>query len=85
MGRIHREFRKFWMISSNLIKSDDELMIEIGKIIYYKRELQGDSTESKISNLTLISQRNWRSKWDEISEIVNHKINENLNKIKLNS
>ena len=30
-GRIHREIRKFMMISSNLIKSDDEFMIEIGK------------------------------------------------------
>ena len=31
MGRIHREIRKFMMISLNLIKSDDELMIEIGE------------------------------------------------------
>ena len=30
-GRIHREVRKFMMISSNFIKSDDELMIEIGE------------------------------------------------------
>ena len=30
-GRIHREIGKFMMISSNLIKSDDELMIEIGE------------------------------------------------------
>ena len=30
-GRIHQELRKFMMISSNSIKSDDELMIEIGK------------------------------------------------------
>ena len=30
-GRIHREIRKFMMISSKLIKSDDELMIEIGE------------------------------------------------------
>ena len=30
-GRIHMEMRKFMMISSNLIKSDDELMIEIGE------------------------------------------------------
>ena len=30
-GRIHREIRKFMMISLNLIKSDNELMIEIGK------------------------------------------------------
>ena len=30
-GRIHRELRKFMMITSNLIKSGDELMIEIGE------------------------------------------------------
>ena len=30
-GRIHRELGKFFMISSNLIKSDDESVIEIGK------------------------------------------------------
>ena len=29
MGRIHRELGKFLMIFSNLIKSDDESMIEI--------------------------------------------------------
>ena len=28
-GRIHKEIRKFMIISSNLIKLDDELMIEI--------------------------------------------------------
>ena len=28
-GRIHRELGKFMMVSSNLIKSDDESMIEI--------------------------------------------------------
>ena len=28
-GRIHREIRKFMMISSKLIKSDDESMVEI--------------------------------------------------------
>ena len=28
-GRIHKKIRKFMMISSNLIKSDNELMIEI--------------------------------------------------------
>ena len=31
-GRIHRELGKFLMISSNLIKSDDGSMIEIGKM-----------------------------------------------------
>ena len=30
-GQIHREIRKFMMISLKLIKSDNELMIEIGK------------------------------------------------------
>ena len=30
-GRIHREIRKFLMFSSKLIKSDDELMVEIGE------------------------------------------------------
>ena len=30
-GQIHREIRTFMMISSNLIKSDNELMIEIGE------------------------------------------------------
>ena len=29
MGRIHRELGEFRMISSNLIKSDDESMVEI--------------------------------------------------------
>ena len=30
-GRIHWEIRKFMMISSKLIKSDDESMIKIGE------------------------------------------------------
>ena len=36
------------MISSNLIKSDDKLMIEIRENGDYERELQDDCTESKI-------------------------------------
>ena len=36
------------MISLNLIKSDNELMLEIGENVDYERELQGDFTESKI-------------------------------------
>ena len=31
MGRIHKELGKLLMISSNLIKSNDESMIEIGE------------------------------------------------------
>ena len=30
-GRIHKELEKFMMISSILIKSEDELMIQIGE------------------------------------------------------
>ena len=30
-GRIHKELGKFLIISSNLIKSDDELMVKIGE------------------------------------------------------
>ena len=30
-GQIHKEIRKFLMYSLKLIKSDDELMIEIGE------------------------------------------------------
>ena len=45
-GRIHSELGKFLMISSNLIKSDNESMIEIG--VDYERELQENSKESKI-------------------------------------
>ena len=30
-GRIHMELGKFLMISSNLIKSDDKLIMEIGE------------------------------------------------------
>ena len=30
-GQIHKEIRNFMMLSSKLIKSDDELMIEIGE------------------------------------------------------
>ena len=32
-GRIHREIGKFMMISSNLIKSNDELMVEISFVM----------------------------------------------------
>ena len=48
MGRIHEEIRKFMMISSNLIKLNNKLMVELGKIVDYERDFQGVSTESKI-------------------------------------
>ena len=31
MCQIHRELEKFFMISSNLIKSDDKSIVEIGE------------------------------------------------------
>ena len=40
MGRIRRELGKFLMISSNLIKSDDELMIKIGEIDDYSLRIR---------------------------------------------
>ena len=48
MVRIDRELGKFLMISSNLIKLENQSMIEHGKMIFYERELQDDSRESKI-------------------------------------
>ena len=39
-GRIHRELGKFFMISLNSIKSDDESMIEIGKINILRKRTQ---------------------------------------------
>ena len=49
MGRIHMELGKFFMISSNLIKLDDKLVIEIGKMVFYERGLEDESMESKIN------------------------------------
>ena len=56
-GRIHREVGKFMMISSNLINSDDELMVEIGEN-GQKENFKTVPQNQKSSNLTLISQRN---------------------------
>ena len=36
-GRIHMEIRKFMMFSLKLIKSDNESMVKIGKMVYYER------------------------------------------------
>ena len=59
MGRIHMELRKFLMISSNLIKSDDESMIEMwGKWYIMKENFKTIPRNQKSSNLTLISWRN---------------------------
>ena len=40
MGQIHKELGKFLMISSNLIKSDDESVIEMGKIDILRKRTQ---------------------------------------------
>ena len=56
MGQIYRELGKFLMISSNLIKSDDESVIEIGEnSIFMKEDLKTIPRNQKSSNLTLIS------------------------------
>ena len=69
-GRIHREIRKFLMYSLKLIKSDNKLMIKIGEIVNYQRELQIDSRESRIiefgldfaGKLKIEVERNFRTK-----------------------
>ena len=66
-GRIYMELRKILMISSNLIKSDNELMIEIGEN-GMKENFKTIPQNQKSLNLTLISRRNWRSKWDDFFE-----------------
>ena len=58
-GRIRTELGKFLMISSNLMKWDDESMIEIGENdIFIKEDLKTIPLNQKSMNLTLISQRN---------------------------
>ena len=37
------------MISSNLIKLDDESVMELGKMVFYERGLEDESTKSKIN------------------------------------
>ena len=48
--QIHKEIREFMMISSKLIKSNNELMI---KMVDYARELKIISMESKIIEIDL--------------------------------
>ena len=57
-GQIHMKLRKFMMISSNLIKSDDELMIKIGENGIMKENFKTFLRNQKSSNFTLISWRN---------------------------
>ena len=68
MGRIHKEVGKFLMISLNLIKSDDESMIERGKWYFMNEDLKTNPWNQKSMNLTMISRRNRRLKMGEISE-----------------
>ena len=47
-----------------------------------KEDLKTILRNQKSSNLTLISRRNWRSKWGDFSENVNHENTEIRNEIK---
>ena len=38
MGRIHKELREFCEIFSNLIKSDDEMVIEIRQFDLFRKK-----------------------------------------------
>ena len=83
MGQIHKELGKVLMISSNLIKSENESMIEFEENdILWKRTSRRFHKIKKTSYLTLISRRNWRSKWDDFSEIVNRENTKIWNEIK---
>ena len=59
MGQIHRELGKFFMVSSNLIKSDNESMMENWGTWYFMKEnFKTIPRNKKSSKLTLISWRN---------------------------
>ena len=60
-GQIHRKLGKFLMISSNLIKSDDEMVIEIRKSYNLRKEdSKTNPRNQKSLDLDLISWRNHR-------------------------
>ena len=66
MGRIHRKLGKFLMISSNLIKSNDESMIEIVRKWYIMKEnFNTIPRNQKSSNLTFI-----RGEIEDRSEVI---------------
>ena len=65
-GQIHKELGKFFMISSNLIKSDDEMVIEIRHL--EKKDSKTNPRNKKSLNLDFISQRNHQMSRGEISE-----------------
>ena len=77
MGRIHRELGKFLMISSNLITSDDELMIKLGKMVFHERELQDNSTKSKIIEFDFDFAEKLKIEGRGIFKNRNREINEN--------
>ena len=85
MGQIHMELGKFLMITLNLIKLYDELIIEIRENGNFMKENFKTILQSKkSSNLTLISWRNLRSKRGVFSENWKNEIKENNDEIKLN-
>ena len=53
-GRIHEEIRDFQEIFWNLIKSDDELVIDIRQNSRFRKILKDESTESKITRFGLV-------------------------------
>ena len=66
--RIHGEIRDFREIFWNLIKSADELVIEIRENSRFRKITQRRIHGIKSLNLDSYSQRNQRAKWREISE-----------------
>ena len=66
-GRIHREIMDFREIFWNLIKSDNELVIEIRENSRF-RKIKTNPCNKKSLNLDQYSRRNHRAKWREMSE-----------------
>ena len=53
-GRIYEEITDFGEIFWNLIKSDDELVIEIRENGRFRKIIKDESTESKITRFGLV-------------------------------
>ena len=47
MGQIHRELRNFLTLSSNLIKSDEKLVVEIGENVILRKKTSNRFHEIK--------------------------------------
>ena len=66
--RIHKELGKFFMISLNLIKLDDEMVIKLSNLIFKRENSKMNPGNETSLNLDQISQRNYQMNKGEIFE-----------------